>query len=53
MPHGLIDEYLLTIHPLVLGQGRRLFGDDGAYAELTLVDTKPTTTGVVIARYRS
>jgi dihydrofolate reductase len=53
MPHGLIDEFLLTIHPLVLGQGRRLFGDDGAYAELTLVDTKPTTTGVVIARYRS
>lgn len=52
MPHDLIDEYLLTIHPLVLGQGRRLFGADGARAELTLVDTKPTTTGVVIARYR-
>jgi dihydrofolate reductase len=51
LPHGLIDEFLLTIHPLVLGQGRRLFGDDGAHAELTLVDTKPTTTGVVIARY--
>jgi dihydrofolate reductase len=53
MPHGLIDEYLLTIHPLVLGQGRRLFGEGGPYAPLTLVDTKPTTTGVVIARYRS
>jgi hypothetical protein len=37
----------------VLGQGRRLFGEGGAHAELTLVDTKPTTTGVVIARYRS
>jgi dihydrofolate reductase len=53
LPHGLIDEYLLTIHPLVLGQGQRLFGDDGAYAELQLVDTKPTTTGVIIARYRT
>jgi dihydrofolate reductase len=52
MPHDLIDEYLLTIHPLVLGHGRRLFGDDGAYAKLTLVDSKPTTTGVVIARYQ-
>jgi dihydrofolate reductase len=51
MRHDLIDEYLLTIHPLVLGQGRRLFGDDGDYAELRLIDTKPTTTGVVIARY--
>ena len=51
MEHDLIDEYLLTIHPLVLGQGRRLFADGGAYAELTLVETKPTTTGVVIARY--
>ena len=51
MPHGLIDEFLLTIHPLVLGQGRRLFGDDGAYAALRLADTKPTTTGVIIARY--
>ena len=51
MKHDLIDEYLLTIHPLVLGQGRRLFADGGAYAKLTLVETKPTTTGVVIARY--
>jgi dihydrofolate reductase len=51
IPHDLIDEFLLTIHPLVLGQGRRLFGDDGAYAALRLADTKPTTTGVIIARY--
>jgi len=51
MPHDLIDEFLLTIHPLVLGQGRRLFADGGSYAALRLVDTKPTTTGVVIARY--
>jgi dihydrofolate reductase len=52
MEHDLIDEYLLTIHPLVLGQGRRLFDDGGAYAKLALVETKPTTTGVVIARYQ-
>ena len=52
MRHNLIDEYLLTIHPLVLGSGRRLFPDGGAFAALRLVDTKTTTTGVVIARYQ-
>jgi dihydrofolate reductase len=52
LPHGLIDEFLLIIHPLVLGQGTRLFGDSGAYARLELVEAKPTTTGVIIARYQ-
>ena len=49
MPHGLIDEFRLLIHPLVLGSGRRLFTDDGAFATLRLVDAITTTTGVVIA----
>lgn len=40
------------IHPLVLGSGRRLFADDGAFATLRLVDAQTTTTGVVIATYR-
>lgn len=52
MPHGLIDEYVLSIHPLVLGSGRRLFPDAGALAALRLVDSKTTSTGVVIATYR-
>jgi dihydrofolate reductase len=48
---GLIDEYLLLIHPLVLGSGQRFF-PDGAFARLELVDSLTTTTGVVIATYR-
>ena len=52
MSRGLIDEYVLLIHPLVLGSGQRLF-DDGAHAALALVDSVTTTTGVVIATYRS
>jgi dihydrofolate reductase len=48
----LIDEYILLIHPLVLGIGCRLFPDDGPEAELRLVDSVPTTTGVIIARYQ-
>ncbi len=52
LPHHLIDEYTLLIHPLVLGSGQRLFADGGAFAALRLVDARPTTTGVVIATYR-
>jgi dihydrofolate reductase len=52
MQHGLVDELVLSIHPLVLGSGRRLFEDGGPYATLELVDAKPTTTGVIIATYR-
>jgi len=52
MRRNLIDEYRLLIHPLILGSGRRLFVDGGLVARLRLVDTKTTTTGVVIATYQ-
>ena len=52
MPRRLVDEYVLLIHPLVLGSGRRLFDDDGAFASLRLVDAQTTGRGVVIATYR-
>ena len=52
MRHDLIDQYVLSIHPLVLGSGRRLFSDDGAVAKLRLVDATTSTTGVVIATYQ-
>ncbi len=51
MRRDLIDRYVVLIHPLVLGTGRRLFPDGGAPATLKLVDSKVTTTGVVIATY--
>jgi dihydrofolate reductase len=53
LPHGLIDAMLLTIHPLVLGSGKRLFPDAGALARFRLADSKPTSTGVLIARYEA
>ena len=52
MQRNLIDEFVLSIHPLVLGSGRRLFPESGPSAALRLVDTKTTTTGVIIATYR-
>ena len=48
---NLVDQYLLLIHPLVLGAGRRLFADDAAFATLRLVDSVTTTTGVIMATY--
>jgi dihydrofolate reductase len=51
MPRQLVDEYVLLIHPLVLGSGRRLF-PDGVFAALQLVETVTTKTGVVIATYQ-
>jgi dihydrofolate reductase len=52
MGKGVIDEYMLMIHPLVLGSGRRLFAEGSPPTTLRLVDTKTTTTGVVIATHR-
>jgi dihydrofolate reductase len=48
---NLVDRYVLLIHPLVLGSGRRLFNDMGSLAALRLIDIKPSTTGVMIATY--
>ena len=50
MAADLIDEYLLMIHPLVLGTGRRLF-PEGIEVSLRLTDSVATATGVVIATY--
>src|SRR5262245_46329719 len=52
MRHGLVDEYVLLIHPLILGSGRRMFADDSDRAGLRLVDSDSTTTGVIIATYQ-
>ena len=53
MEHQLVDEFMLIIHPLVLGRGRRLFTDHTAYTTLELDSATPTTSGVIIATYRS
>jgi dihydrofolate reductase len=52
LPHGLIDEYMLMIHPLVLGSGQRLFDHDDHVAKLRLVASIATGTGVIIATYQ-
>ncbi|MEA2434084.1 MAG: hypothetical protein QOG54_1541 [Actinomycetota bacterium] len=49
--NDLVDEYQLVVHPLVLGSGKRLFRDGTASTKLRLVDSKPTTKGVLILTY--
>jgi dihydrofolate reductase len=51
MRRNLVDEYVLQIHPLVLGSGSRLF-TDGLFATLRLIDTRTTTTGVLVVTYQ-
>ncbi len=48
---GLIDNYILLVHPLVLGGGRRMFDETSPLTEFRLVHSVPTTTGVIIATY--
>ena len=48
---GLVDEFRVWIFPVVLGSGKRLFGDGTLPAGLELVDSKTSTTGVIFATY--
>jgi dihydrofolate reductase len=49
--HDLVDEYRLMVHPLTMGRGKRLFRDADAATRLRLVDSKTTSTGVLILTY--
>ena len=52
LSHELIDEFRLWTFPLVVGPGKRLFGQDNVPTELTLVKTKTTSNGVIMSIYR-
>ncbi len=53
MREHLVDEYLLLLHPLVLGAGKRLFQADGPRQELVLVHSTTTQQGVLVLRYQA
>jgi dihydrofolate reductase len=52
LERNLIDELVLLITPIVLGEGRKLF-KDGASSRFRLTESLPTTTGVIIVTYQS
>ena len=48
---GLIDLYRFMVHPVIAGEGKRLFTDDTDRRELKLVSTKTFTKGIVVLEY--
>jgi dihydrofolate reductase len=52
LANDLVDEYRLLLFPVVLGSGKRLFGSGTVPSALTLLDTRATSTGVVVNTYR-
>jgi dihydrofolate reductase len=51
MRHNLVDQYRLLIFPVVIGSGKRLFSEGTSPSGLKLVDSKVSTTGVVMGTY--
>jgi len=49
--HNLVDQYRLWVFPLVIGSGKRLFSEGTIPSGLKLVDSKVSTTGVVMGTY--
>jgi len=53
LEHGLIDKFRPLIFPLVLGKGKRLFDGGTVPAHLELAGSQVSSTGVIVATYRS
>jgi dihydrofolate reductase len=52
LEHDLVDEFRIWTFPVVVGPGKRLFGQGTAQGGLKLVDSKTSSTGVFMATYR-
>ena len=52
MKHDLVDEFWLKIFPVTLGMGKRLFAQGTIPAAYTLIDSKTSPSGVMVATFR-
>jgi dihydrofolate reductase len=52
LERDLVDELILQVHPVVVGDGRRLFPDQGQTHDLELVESRSTPSGVTLQTYR-
>lgn len=53
LEHGLADELVLVVYPVLLGTGKRLFANGTPARSLELVETTTTSSGVILATYRA
>lgn len=49
---GLADEVLLMVFPVLIGRGKRIFSDIARPSELTLIESKATSNGVILSTYK-
>ena len=49
---GLVDEYRLLVHPIVVGGGKKLFRDGSALTPMRLLEVRASTSGLVLLTYR-
>ncbi len=52
LKHNLIDEYHIWVFPVVIGSGKRLFGQGTLPSGLSLIDIESSSTGVIMATYK-
>jgi dihydrofolate reductase len=53
LEHGLADEVLLLVYPVLLGTGKRFFAEGVSPCSFELVSTQATPTGIVISSYKT
>ena len=52
LKHDLVDEFWLNIHPVLLGKGKKLFDDNATPAAFRLVESRVTSSGVIMVNYQ-
>ncbi len=52
LKHDLVDEFWLNIHPVILGEGKRLFDNGSVPRAFTLAESIITPSGVIMANYK-
>jgi dihydrofolate reductase len=53
LEHGLADEMLLLVNPVLLGKGKRLFAEGTPPRAFALVNTRTSPTGIVVSSYKA
>jgi dihydrofolate reductase len=52
MAADLVDDLLLSIEPIILGGGKRVFADNGEAVTFELMSAKTASTGVQVCHYK-